>query len=144
MTPSSTTSAIPLQRVSAIDCAVEVCYVTRSYFTRHGAGPFPSECDKKEINSEIVDLTNSPNKFQETLRYGKFDKDEFLHRVTFDMNAALAINPACKFSLFISHLNYTNHDLSGDCSLKELIDFLKGKYRLNTVYLSDSYYADSL
>lgn len=144
LTPSSTTSAIPLQRIAATDCDVEVCYITRSYFTRHGAGPFPSECDKKEINPEIVDLTNSPNKFQETLRYGKFAKDEFLHRVTSDMDTALATNPACKFSLFISHLNYTNYDLSGDCSLKELIDFLKEKYRLNTVYLSDRYYADSL
>ena len=26
---------------------IEFCYVTRSYFTRHGFGPFPTECDKK-------------------------------------------------------------------------------------------------
>lgn len=62
-------------------------YVTRSYLTKHGNGNFPGECNKVDINPAIVDLTNQPNKYQGTLRYGKFSRelaDELLARVQED------------------------------------------------------------
>jgi adenylosuccinate synthase len=49
--------------------ADEVIYVTRPYLTRHGAGPFPSECPQLSFN----DATNQPNPHQGTLRFGHFD-----------------------------------------------------------------------
>ena len=56
------------------DCNIEVCYVSRTYLTRHGDGPFPTECPKELINADMVDMTNQPNPFQGHLRYGKLDK----------------------------------------------------------------------
>lgn len=52
------------------DFSAEVCYVTRSYATRHGLGFMENEVSKKEINNDMIDQTNVPNEFQGTLRYG--------------------------------------------------------------------------
>ena len=65
----------------------EVCYVTRTYLTRHGAGPFKEECRKEEINPYMKDLTNVPNPHQGTLRYGKLDVGEFLRRIREDYDS---------------------------------------------------------
>lgn len=43
-----------------------------------GAGRFDTECKKNEINPFIVDKTNQPNEFQESLRFGYFDIDSFI------------------------------------------------------------------
>jgi adenylosuccinate synthase len=56
-------------------CEIEVCYVTRTYITRHGAERFDTECNKSEINDHIIDLTNIPNPFQDSIRYGFIDDD---------------------------------------------------------------------
>lgn len=85
LTPSQTTPIVPIKTIKdkwdIIPEQVEICYVTRSYMTRHGAGPLPTECKKEEINSHIEDLTNVPNPFQDTLRYGKFDFVGFENRI---------------------------------------------------------------
>jgi len=66
---------------------IEVCYVTRTYLTRHGAGPFKEECRKDEINPDMKDLTNVPNPHQGTLRYGKPDIATFLRRIREDFDS---------------------------------------------------------
>ena len=66
---------------------VEVCFVTRTYLTRHGAGPFREECGKDEINPDMTDLTNVPNPHQGTLRYGKLDIGTFLRRIREDFDS---------------------------------------------------------
>lgn len=48
----------------------EINYVTRTYMTRHGAGPFPSEDEKMNQYFDIADKTNVPNDFQGTIRFG--------------------------------------------------------------------------
>ena len=63
---------------------VEVCYVTRPYLTKHGAGPFKGECDKDEIHPYLHDETNVFNVHQGELRYGKLDPYELLERVSSD------------------------------------------------------------
>lgn len=45
-------------------------YVTRSYLTRHGAGPLPNE---EPMPSFVVDATNVPHEYQGTLRYAPLD-----------------------------------------------------------------------
>jgi adenylosuccinate synthase len=50
----------------------EVVYVTRSYLTRHGRGPLPTEV-YKPLYKGIVDDTNVYNEFQEDLRFGILD-----------------------------------------------------------------------
>lgn len=69
-----------------VNCPVEVCYVTRTYLTRHGAGRLDGECDKKEINPDMVDQTNVPNPFQGTLRYAKLDVDQLYERIEKDFS----------------------------------------------------------
>ncbi len=65
---------------------IKVCYVTRSYMTRHGAGRFDEECPKEEINKDMYDMTNVPNPFQDTLRYGRLEVNALFERVKRDLN----------------------------------------------------------
>lgn len=120
LTPSMTGSGVPLHRIehcrSLTD--IEVVYVTRSYFTRHGAGKFPTECNVSEINSNIVDDTNHENEFQGKLRYGRFDCKALLGRIDDDKNAWFP--RPFKRSLLVTHLNETGGDICGDITLCEL------------------------
>lgn len=47
----------------------EIYYVSRTYLTRHGAGPLPGEDPKLSYE----DLTNHPTQFQGSLRFAPFD-----------------------------------------------------------------------
>ncbi len=51
---------------------LEAFFVTRTYVTKHGDGPFLYEVDKPPYPG-IVDETNVPNPWQGTIRYGLFD-----------------------------------------------------------------------
>ena len=53
---------------------IEISYLTRCYMTRHGPGKFLTETTNKPFE-KIVDMTNIPNPFQGTLRYGLLDLD---------------------------------------------------------------------
>ena len=105
LTPSNTGLTNPVNMIKDKNVTdIEVCYVTRTYMTRHGAGRFDSECSKNEINPNIVDLTNVPNEFQGTLRYGKLDLNDLKNRIEKDFdsnNNGLNI----KKSLAITHTN---------------------------------------
>ena len=140
-TPSNTGSVVPVKRIATIhaDMYVEVCYVTRSYFTRHGAGPFPTECTKSEINSSIEDATNATNEFQDSIRYGMFSKDEFYSRVFDDIRMSDTLSSKIKRNLMVTHLNYTNGDISGDCDLKYLSKTFGTVYKSSTKFAEDVY-----
>ncbi|MCR5148538.1 MAG: adenylosuccinate synthetase [Eubacterium sp.] len=85
---------------------VEVCYVTRTYLTRHGAGPFPEECSKDEINPTMVDMTNVPNPHQGTLRYGKLDAKDFIRRIVNDFDSdRLPERFETKRTVAVTHVN---------------------------------------
>jgi len=97
LTPSNTDLTNPkeiLRKARVGEDVVKTCYVTRSYMTRHGNGPFPTECNKEEISGLIgEDKTNRPNEWQGSLRYGKLD--DFTNR----------IERFGKTSLAITHMN---------------------------------------
>ena len=61
--------------------SADVYYVTRSYLTRHGAGPLPYE---GEIQS-FEDITNIPNLHQGTLRFAPLNIDLFKQSVSNDL-----------------------------------------------------------
>lgn len=136
VTASKTTSLIPIERVSDMDANIEVCYITRSYFTKHGAGFFSTECAKNKINANIEDRTNIRNDYQEEIRYGTFDITEFLSRVQNDMKSSKAIRPDLKTSVFITHLNYTN-DIAGNCTLQDLKQYFDYTYKSYTKFIED-------
>lgn len=64
----------------------EVCYVTRTYITKHGAGDFPEEIDHLWFEVNRLTETNVWNKNQGEFRYGKLNVDEFKRRVDEDFD----------------------------------------------------------
>ena len=84
LTPSNTGIQNVLKYFSNEDNeSVEVCYVTRTYLTRHGAGKLPNECTMAEAGAK-VDLTNHENEWQGSLRYGKLDISKVNNRTIKD------------------------------------------------------------
>ena len=137
VTASSTKSKIPIERVNFLDCDIEICYITRSYFTRHGAGKLPNECKKSEINPSIEDYTNIYNEYQDSIRYAPFNTIDFIERVMSDLRLSIHISKNhIESSVFVSHLNYTYGDIFGDCTLKEL------KNKFDYMYCSCSKYIE--
>ncbi len=108
-TPSFTGAENPVRLITELleQSTVEVCYVTRSYLTRHGAGPFPGECEKSEINPVMTDKTNIPNAYQGTIRYGKLDIADLRKRISADFAKFGAIGNS-ELSLAVTHLNETD------------------------------------
>lgn len=86
------------------DFKAEVCYVTRSYLTRHGVGPLEEAVKKSEINADMQDKTNVPNEFQGALRYGYLEDKEQTKRIETDW--ALVENDfRFKKEMAITHCN---------------------------------------
>lgn len=71
--PNVTRSSTGLENVSVLlgdtDRTVKVFYVTRTYLTRHGAGPL----DRQMANPGVVDTTNVHNQYQDELRFARHD-----------------------------------------------------------------------
>lgn len=122
LTPSNTGIKNPVKILhsleNSITMEIELCYVTRTYVTRHGMGRFDLECDKEEIGSSINDLTNVSNPFQDTLRYGFFDIELFAKSIKNDLKN-FDIDNQYSLSLCITHLNETNNTLK--CKGEDLI-----------------------
>lgn len=55
---------------------IDIHYVSRTYLTRHGAGPLPGH----DANLAYEDMTNRPNAFQGTLRFAPLDYDALRER----------------------------------------------------------------
>lgn len=86
LTPSNTGVANVVPYLSG-SVETEICYVTRPYLTRHGAGKLPNECSRESVGAKI-DLTNHENEWQGALRYGKLDWEELLNRCRDDYRKA--------------------------------------------------------
>jgi adenylosuccinate synthase len=70
---------------------LDVVYVTRTYLTRHGAGPFPTE----RPGLAFPDPTNAPNEWQGALRFGDLDTGLMAESIANDLSATggLAVSP---------------------------------------------------
>ena len=111
LTPSNTGCKNPLEIISKSfsnkeNIKIEVCYVTRTYLTRHGAGLLDNECKREDINKDMFDQTNLPNPHQGTLRYGHLITSDLISRISEDFKIfsnQYPFNLTC--SLAITHLN---------------------------------------
>lgn len=74
-----------LEEAKPCELNIEVIYVTRSYLTRHGAGPLPNEMKEKPYKN-ITDLTNIQNEFQGVLRFAPLDIDLLSENIENDYN----------------------------------------------------------
>ena len=130
LTPSRTTSLVSCQRLAALpgETEAKIVYVTRSYLTRHGAGPLPTECPVGEIGPDIVDRTNVPNPHQQSIRYGRFDGEAVLARVRADLEASRAVLPGVKSAALVTHLNETGDRLFGAMELQDYLAHFDERY----------------
>lgn len=115
LTPSRTGLYHPWQMIKDVkwDYEAEVCYVTRTYLTRHGAGKLEGECAKAEINPHMEDLTNQPNEYQGALRYAKLDVEALKERIAGDY-AITGGREGWKQTLAVTHENeYFCQELAG-------------------------------
>lgn len=101
---------------------IEVVYATRAYLTRHGAGPFITELPNKPYE-KIEDLTNVPNPYQGTLRFGLLDVDLLAKTIKSDLHNTDGLN--CNIKLAISCLDQLNEEVDyklNDQNKKALVD----------------------
>ena len=81
---------------------VSANYVTRSYTTRHGAGPFPEE----DLSISFPDETNMPNEWQGTMRFGAFYSENTAKRINRDLNEFnVRFGSNADPYMFITHVN---------------------------------------
>ena len=122
LTPSNTGIKNSLEIIAEMSCKpdIEVCYVTRTYLTRHGVGRLDGECDKQEINPDMQDLTNVPNPHQGTLRYAKLIEKSLEERILKDFEPARKYG--AKLSLAITHENEYDYVFSN--TFKKNFDYI--------------------
>ena len=119
---------------------IEICYVARTYMTRHGQGDVPFLCPKEDINPEMNDQTNTFNICQGYLRYGLLPVYDMLDNIKKDMieittlyfKGLCALNDIT-ISLMMTHWN-EYHD--------ESINVLSEAFE--KTYLSDGKTAESV
>lgn len=110
--PNITASYTGMKNVKALladvdNYELETCYVMRSYGTRHGAGPFTTECTRDEL-SVPADATNTFNEFQGSFRYGRLNLGEILDNISNDKQYWIE---GQRISLAITHLDETGGEL---------------------------------
>lgn len=91
------------------DFHAEVCYVSRSYVTRHGEGRLDNEVAKEEIGAELFDKTNVFNQFQGNLRYAKLLQGEMFREIVKDFS--IADSDRYEPTIALTHCN--EHDIDG-------------------------------
>jgi adenylosuccinate synthase len=67
---------------------LDVTYVTRSYLTRHGAGPLEHELTGLPYKN-VFDPTNIPNAYQGSLRYSYLDINQLAAAINHDLSSDL-------------------------------------------------------
>lgn len=138
LTPSDTGVVNPMKVIMGLHAGadIEVCYVTRTYVTRHGAGRLETECDKSEIGDSITDLTNVPNPYQDTIRYGKLNIGLLFTTTNNDLRKIpKGINYVA--SLMLTHINETDGYVISPAGKFEIRDFVKlAGSNFDKVYLS--------
>ena len=121
----------------------EIVYVTRSYVTRHGAGPLPYEHDTAVQAYGQTDRTNLPNEWQGILRTAAHgDPAEFIKDVRDDLAKE---NLAAAVSLFVTHLNESDGCIitkNGSILVREFYRSLSGVF--SSLYLSETPFASDV
>lgn len=114
VTRSSTGSRNPLEVMQECGAqqweAVEPLYVIRSYATRHGAGPLEHEGEAHGCN--VVDPTNVPNQWQDSLRTAPLDLALVSDRVARDFQEVLRNHPLARLNMLMTCMDQATGDYS--------------------------------
>ena len=115
LTPSDTGSSVPVSLCKDISDDVEICYITRTYVTRHGEGYLDRECTKENLGLNEIDITNQSNKFQGDLRYGYFDWNPIYRRIDDDYGTTRqSVQFDIDKTLMITHYDPTDFIMDTD------------------------------
>ncbi|MBQ6863719.1 MAG: adenylosuccinate synthetase [Clostridia bacterium] len=127
------------------DTIPEVVYVTRSYITRHGAGPLPYEDCWNKQNYFVADHTNLTNPWQGKLRFAPHGtKEEFFAAMHSDLQKHT--HPVA-VSCMVTHLNETDEMIcstSGNVSPSQWFCGACVPSQLNYIYLSSTPYTKDI
>lgn len=136
LTSSKTGITEPLRFLNKRSLSLqEAIYVTRTYVTKHGAGPLPHEFKTNDWADLETDMTNLYNEWQGDIRYASHVSTyDFLLPVTNDIKD-INIKP----SLAITHMNETGGKILFENESLDLKDFreIYGD-RLQNIYISRS------
>lgn len=124
----------------------EVIYVTRSYLTKHGAGPL---CEDERLTNLLknLDKTNIPNPWQGEIRYACFEN---LNWLIGNIKADYSILPAdwkTGRSLLVTHLNETTDEIcfrDGQMRLDKFSKVLIDSEVFEKIYLSRSKFSSEI
>lgn len=78
----------------------DVHYVTRTYLTKHGAGPLPNECEWS-----FCDPTNVPNPYQGTLRFAPLSVSDLHYSIDLDLRRGRYFFPHLRAGLAVTCLD---------------------------------------
>lgn len=81
----------------------EIYYVSRTYLTRHGAGPLP----KEDASLSFDDTTNNPNDWQGTIRFAPLEPRGLKERCSADAGKD-------KFKLVLTHCDQREAGMEAD------------------------------
>jgi adenylosuccinate synthase len=84
---------------------IEVCYVSRTYLTRHGDGPLDNECPREKVDRVAIDGTNFTNENQGALRYGILNGGLLKERIQRDFNRTRLARRTYFPSVMFTHCN---------------------------------------
>ncbi len=121
----------------------EVVYVTRTYVTRHGAGPLFHETKKEDLGDLWEDITNQPNPWQGAIRYAYHETlDGMLEPIAEDLKQMPErMRAQCRVALFVTHLNETHGNMKcvdKDVCADRLLTYDGVKTYIDKLYLSDA------
>lgn len=119
----------------------ELVYVTRSYITRHGAGPLPYEECWNAHTALVTDNTNLPNPWQGALRFAPHGtRAEFFEALNADTKKMVHGSRVC---CMVTHLNETDgaiYSIEGKIPVKE---WFTG-FGVDRVYLSATPFSEDI
>ena len=143
VTGSRTGITNPVKLLDEIGLQLDMAvYVTRSYLTKHGAGPLQNEDPnlREQINSN--DLTNVHNPWQGTIRYARFENtDWILDNIRDDLNNN---GFQGKTVLFVTHLNETNGRIFCKGFEENIESFIDRQSVFDKVYVSYTRFAEDV
>lgn len=110
---------------------IEICYISRCYLTRHGAG----ELENENVNKIITtDLTNFTNPYQGSLRYGELNLKTLLERIERDYKTRYFYKESYIEKRFLKSLMFTHYNENTN---QEIQDFISNDNDFYEIYLSD-------
>jgi len=125
----------------------EVCYVTRTYLTRHGAGRFDTEVSKSILGTYLLDKTNKFNSWQGDLRWGYFDPELFEKTIKKDVSILYGqLYSNIRRSIAFTHVNMTRGFLltpAGNMTVEKYLEGLSD-LSLDTIYTAEGEQAKNI